>query len=294
MIIREVMKRGSEASFRTVEELAGVWCSWAEMELRVENYTGALQVMLQAVAEPSGSLILKKKAAVEGGNKEDLQANLKLHKNVRVWSLYLDLEESMGSIESCSAAYDRCFELKVITPQLALNYAAYLEENNFFENSFRVYERAVALFEWPHVKALWLRYLEQFQARYAGSKLERLRDLFEQAVSKVPVDQAAEFYIMYAKAEEQFGLARHAMAVYDRATRIVPDANKLDLYRLYIRKVEEFYGITRTRPVYERAIQELSDDATRDLCLDFSNMERKLGEVDRARVNRAFYFALGI
>lgn len=31
--------------------------------------------------------------------------------------------------------------------------------------------------------------------------LERLRDLFEQAVADVPADDAPEFYIKYAKAE---------------------------------------------------------------------------------------------
>jgi len=37
----------------------------------------------------------------------------RLHKNVKVWSLYLDLEESLGSVESCRAAYDRVIEIKV-------------------------------------------------------------------------------------------------------------------------------------------------------------------------------------
>jgi pre-mRNA-splicing factor SYF1 len=99
----------------------------------------------------------------------------------------------------------------------------------------------------------------------------------------VPPEDAAEFFIKYAKAEEQFGLARHALAVYDRATRIVPEASRLDMYRLYIKKVEQFYGITKTRPVYERAIAELNDVQSRQICLEFAGMERKLGEIDRAR-----------
>jgi hypothetical protein len=40
---------------------------------------------------------------------------------------------------------------QVITAQMALNYAAFLEEHNFFEDSFRVYEQAVALFGFPQV-----------------------------------------------------------------------------------------------------------------------------------------------
>lgn len=34
---------------------------------------------------------------------------------------------------------------------MALNYAAFLEEHAFFEDSFRVYEQAVALFGFPQV-----------------------------------------------------------------------------------------------------------------------------------------------
>jgi pre-mRNA-splicing factor SYF1 len=55
------------------------------------------------------------------------------------------------------------------------------------------------------------------------------------------------------------------------------------MYRLYIKKVEQFYGITKTRHVYERAISELDDLHSRLLCLEFAGMERKLGEIDRAR-----------
>ena len=82
-----------------------------------------------------------------------------------------------GTIDTCRAAYDKTFDLKVITPSMALNCAAYFyfEERNYFEDSFRIYEKAVALFSFPHVKSIWLTYLDKFVQRYGGSKLERLR-----------------------------------------------------------------------------------------------------------------------
>lgn len=264
--------------------------------MKHEHFEEALAVMQQAVTEPISSIKRRKaravavgKASVSGksNNEDNVEASSliseRVHRSVKVWSLYLDLEESLGTVESCRAAYDKVMELKVITPQMVLNYSMFLEENNFFEDSFRVFERAVALFDFPHVKALWLTYIEKFIARYEGTKLERLRDLFEQAVAKVPSEFAAEFYVKYAKAEEEYGLARHAMAVYDRATRAVPEDSRADMYRLYIRKVEQYYGITKTRPVYERAIAELNDDMARGLCIQYASVEAKLGEIDRAR-----------
>ncbi len=54
-----------------------------------------------------------------------------------------------------------------------------------------------------------------------GSKLERARDLFEQCLEDCPEKFAKALYLLYAKLEEEHGLARHAMGVYDRATKAV-------------------------------------------------------------------------
>lgn len=292
---RAVWKKAIDVNFKTVDELASVWCAWAEMEMHHENYEEALAIMERAICEPTSSVKRRKALAASQGKQlsqalrsddnelENAPIADKLHKNVKVWSLYLDLEESLGTVETCRAAYDRVMDLKVVTAQMTLNYASFLEEHDFFEDSFRVYERAVSLFSFPHVRKIWLTYLDKFIARYEGSKIERLRDLFEQAVAMAPPGDAAEFYLKYAKAEEAYGLARHAMSIYDRATQVVPDANRLDMYRLYIKKIEQHFGVTKTRPAYERAISALNDDMTRDICLEFAEMERKLGELDRAR-----------
>jgi pre-mRNA-splicing factor SYF1 len=286
---RTILAKATEVDYRHIDELANVWCAWAEMEMRLESYEQALSILQRAVTEPKSTIKRRKALAASAGVATGMEASAygsvadRLYKNVKVWSLYLDLEESLGTIETCRAAYDRVMDLKVVTAQMALNYASFLEENNFFEDSFRVYERSVQLFSFPQVKTIWLTYLDKFLQRYEGTKLERLRDLFEQAVEKVPADDASLFYIKYAKAEELYGMARHAMAIYDRATRVVPESKKLDLYRLYIKKVEQHYGITRTRPVYERAVAELSDNMCMLLCIEYADMERKLGEIDRAR-----------
>lgn len=282
---RQTWKKAVLVNFKTADELANVWCAWAEMEMHHDNFDEALAIMERAVHEPAPPSARSRKAQQQHGSDDTVPtpASEKVYRNIKVWSLYLDLEESLGTVETCRAAYDRVMELQVITGQMALNYAAFLEEHDFFEDSFRVYERAVSIFNFPHVKKIWLAYLDKFMARYEGTKQERLRDLFEQAIVNVPPEDAAEFYVKYAKAEEAYGLARHAMAVYDRATRTVPAANRLDMHRLYIKKVEQHYGITKTRPAYERAISELDDDMARQICLEYADVERKLGEVDRAR-----------
>lgn len=179
--------------------------------------------------------------------------------------------------------YDRILELKIATPQIIMNYAIFLEENNYFEEAFKAYERGIALFKWPNVYDIWNTYLSKFLKRYGGSKLERARDLFEQCLDGCPNKFAKTFFMLYAKLEEEHGLARHAMNVYERATKAVPANERFDMYNMYIKKASEIYGVTKTRHIYERAIEELPDHQAREMCLRFADLERKLGEIDRAR-----------
>lgn len=197
--------------------------------------------------------------------------------------MYADLEESYGTFKTCKAVYDRILELKIATPQIIMNYALFLEENNYFEEAFKAYERGIALFKWPYVHDIWNTYLSKFLKRYGGSKLERARDLFEQCLDGCPEKNCKTFYMLYAKLEEEHGLARHAMNVYERATKAVPRIERFDMYHMYIKKASEIYGVTKTRHIYERSIEELPDHQAREMCLRFADLERKLGEIDRAR-----------
>lgn len=47
----------------------------------------------------------------------DVPVQEKVYRSTKVWSLYLDLEESLGTVETAKAAYDRVLELKVQIPR---------------------------------------------------------------------------------------------------------------------------------------------------------------------------------
>ncbi|XP_077048369.1 pre-mRNA-splicing factor SYF1 isoform X1 [Agelaius phoeniceus] len=271
---RSILSRATRVRFRRVEDLAAVWCEFGELELRHQRHQEALAVLRKATALPS-------RRAEYFDSSEPVQN--RLYKNLRVWAMLADLEESLGTFQSTRSVYERILDLRIATPQIVINYALLLEEHGRFEDSFKAYERGIALFRWPHVGDLWLTYLSKFVARYGGRKLERARDLFEQALDGCPPQHAKTIYLLYARLEEQFGLARRAMAVYERGTRAVPPEQQRDMFHIYIRRAAELFGVTHTRPIYQRAIEVLGDDAARELCLRFADMECKLGEVDRAR-----------
>lgn len=145
----------------------------------------------------------------------------------------------------------------------------------------QVYERGLDLFSYPVAFELWNLYLTKAVNRQID--IERLRDLFEQAVEGCPPKFAKVLYLMYGNLEEERGLARHAMRIYERATRAVADEDRFEMFDFYITKSASNFGLTSTRPIYERSIEALPDKEAKEMCLKFAEMERRLGEIDRAR-----------
>uniref|UniRef100_A0A9I9CRJ1 Pre-mRNA-splicing factor SYF1 n=1 Tax=Cucumis melo TaxID=3656 RepID=A0A9I9CRJ1_CUCME len=275
---RVIFDKAVQVNYKTVDNLASIWCEWAEMELRHKNFKGALELMRRATAEPS--VEVKRKVAADGN--EPVQ--MKVHKSLRLWTFYVDLEESLGTLESTRAVYERILDLRIATPQIIINYALLLEEHKYFEDAFKVYERGVKIFKYPHVKDIWVTYLSKFVKRYGKTKLERARELFEHAVETAPADSVRPLYLQYAKLEEDHGLAKRAMKVYDQATKAVPNNEKLSMYEIYIARAAEIFGVPKTREIYEQAIESgLPDQDVKTMCLKYAELEKSLGEIDRAR-----------
>jgi pre-mRNA-splicing factor SYF1 len=271
---RIIFEKAVKVPYKNVDDLASVWCEFCEMEIRHEYYDRALQVIQKATAMPS------RKAAYHDDS--ELVQN-RVFRSLKLWSMYADLEESLGTFQSTKAVYQRILDLHIATPQVIMNYAIFLEEHNYFEEAFKAYERGVAMFRWPHVFDLWNTYLTKFISRYGGQKLERIRDLFEQCLSNCPPKFAKSLYLLYAKVEEEHGLARHAMAVYDRATTAVEPSEQFEMFNIYIKRASDAFGVVYTRQIYEKAIEQLPDDHAVEMCLRYAELERKLGEIDRAR-----------
>jgi pre-mRNA-splicing factor SYF1 len=270
---RIIMEKAVKVPFKSVAELADMWIEWAEMELRNENFEEAVKIMAKAIQAP-------KRSTVDYFD-ETLTPQQRVHKSWKLWSFYVVLVESVSTLEETKKVYERIFELRIATPQTVVNYANLLEESKYFEESFKIYERGLDLFSYPVAFELWNLYLTKAVDRKIG--IERLRDLFEQAVEGCPPRFAKVLYLMYGSLEEERGLARHAMRIYERATRAVSDEDRADMFNFYITKSASNFGLPSTRPIYERAVAALPDKEARDMCLKFADMEKRLGEIDRAR-----------
>lgn len=270
---RIIMEKAVKVPYKSVSELAEMWTEWAEMELRNENFDQAVNIMATATKAP-------KRSNVDYFD-ETLSPQQRVHKSWKLWSFYVDLVESVSSLDETKKVYERIFELRIATPQTVVNYANLLEENGYFEESFKIYERGLDLFSYPVAFELWNLYLTKAVDRQIG--IERLRDLFEQSVEDCPPKFARTLYLMYGALEEERGLARHAMRIYERATRAVADEDRTEMFEFYITKSASNFGLTSTRSIYERAIAALPDKEAANMCVKFAEMERRLGEIDRAR-----------
>ncbi len=287
---RFILNKALKPTYRKVDELVDIWVCLSDMEMRHDNFAEALNILRKATTETSEAAAARRAAKLSWGLSGTTGKGstrpphlLRAHRHQRLWNLYLDLEESLGTFDTTKAAYERAMQIRVASPQNVINFASFLEEHSYFEESFKAFEKGIPLFKHPHVAPLWLTYLDKFVERYAGRKLERARDLFEEALVDLPEVSATEFYIRYAKLEEEYGLARKASEVLSRACEAVPEKEKLDMWRLHIKKVAQFFGVADARVVYQKGVELLQDDDARELCLEFASMEEALSEIDRAR-----------
>ena len=132
-------------------------------------------------------------------------ARQKIHKNLQVWSLYIDMEESYGTFDGCKAAYDSILHMQIATQTNVINYANFLKENSYIEESFRAYEKGLGIFKWPYCSQIWEHYLSDFM-KYKSKDLERVRDLFEQCITGCPNKyiESTLFYLSYLTFEQIF------------------------------------------------------------------------------------------
>ena len=262
--------------FKHTDDLAECFAAWVELELRQETWDAALDIIRSSVVVPASSERPVPKM-VRG-----------LPKSLRLWDLLLDLEESLGTLQTTKDAYNRAIQQRVATPLHILNFASFLAENKYFEESFSAYERGIEMFQFPGVKVIWKAYLEAFMKRYAGTKVERTRELFHRCVETCPPEESAPFFLMNGKFEEEHGLAKRALGVYRDMCKKVPPEDKYTAYQLFITKTIKFLGQTATRDIYQAAIQDLTDEPASLLCLDFAKMETSLQEISRARAVLAY------
>ena len=249
----------SKQPFLSNDDLVRIYIYYAEMRIKEGKIEMAQEVMSRAI---------------------DNKSTTRSPEMSRVWSLALDIEWSFGKIASTRALFERCMASDSATPLHVVAYTTFLKECGHKDDMFRVYERGIAATGWPNNGPLWVRYLNEFVETYGGTKRERARDLFEEALKGEKSEYSKYIYILYAQFEEKYGIFKHAMNIYRRAA---DELNDDEVYHVWIASTMSIFGASKCREVYEYAISKTSGETAALWCSRYAKMEAKLTEYQRAR-----------
>lgn len=278
----------SKEAFNEARQIYQRACEWGQIDTEIVEdlsniFIAAAEFEFRRGAVPEGLEIIS--SALSPGRKKT--GNLawdNLGKSLDLWNFLIDSEESRGTAGACEAAYERLLQLRLAKPQHIINYAMFREEVlGDPDSAFKVYERGIELFNYPISFEIWNIYLPKFVKRYASTRLERTRDIFESALQGCPEKFTMTLYLMYGKVEEDYGLLRNALAIYRRGCAAVSPDDRPVLYNLLIAKTIESQGAFSARPIYEEAIKSLPFPASLPFALAHSALEEKLNEIPRAR-----------
>ncbi|SPJ11555.1 pre-mRNA-splicing factor SYF1, putative [Plasmodium sp. DRC-Itaito] len=289
------------AYFKSANEIANIFCAWIEVELLEKNYKEALNIARLSIDinKKSYNTLYKSSSSIlpyvdtslnnNVKNKNNYHTNFNLLSCMKLVSLIIDMEMNYGTVETTLNMFDFLYHSKCITVKMVLTLATYLYERKYFNESFKVYEKALSVFHYPYVYPIYVNYINKYIHRYKDKNISYVRDLFKQAIygndnkTYIPKEFAKHIFLMYANFEGNYGFIKRELSIYKEAIPFLEEPDKIKFYKIFISKVSRAYGIQKAREAFEEAIQTLSDDSARQLCMIYIDMEYKLNEYERVR-----------
>ncbi|SOV17005.1 pre-mRNA-splicing factor SYF1, putative [Plasmodium sp. gorilla clade G2] len=285
--------------FKSANEIANIFCAWIEVELLEKNYKEALNIARLSIDinkksynvlyKSSTSILPYEDKLLNNNMKNNYHTNFNLLSCMKLVSLIIDMEINYGTVETTLNMFDFLYHSKCITVKIVLTLSTYLYEKKYFNESFKVYEKALSVFHYPYVYPIYVNYINKYIQRYKDKNISYVRDLFKQAIygndnkTFIPKEFAKQIFLMYANFEGNYGFIKRELSIYKEAIPFLEESDKIKFYKIFISKVSRAYGIQKAREAFEEAIQTLSDDSARQLCMIYIDMEYKLNEYERVR-----------
>lgn len=124
---RVIFDRATRVAYKSIEDLANLWCEAAEMELRHNHTNEAIALLKRATTVPRHRASSRYTPLTASAADQLVAVQEKVYRSTKLWSFYADLEENFGTLESTKAVYEQMIHIKVATPKVIINYATYLE-----------------------------------------------------------------------------------------------------------------------------------------------------------------------
>lgn len=183
---RNVFEAAILVPYLNLNDLACVYCEYAEMFIRFDCFREPLKLM-QCIT----TMLWREKT------REKYHGEF-----FKIWSLRAHLEENCGTFETCKAAYEEFMHLKIATPEIIIKYVLFLEKNNCIKEAFTVYETGIESFVSPK------------------NDDSCLRQIFKKAVEISSEENIPEICLRYADMEEKLKDFDRARSIYINCSEI--------------------------------------------------------------------------
>ena len=260
----EIYYKGCNLNFKNTEENVNMWCLWCEMNVRQKRYQDAYHII--------------KFICTNNANKY-----YKYNKNIKLWSLYVDLEMNLNqnNEKQIIYIYSKMIEYKIANIETIFNFIIYLESIKNYEKIYNIYEQSLDLFRWPNSYDICICYLVDFINHYKSDKTEIFRDIIQNII--ILSGHLKIFYYIYAFYEEKYGLYNHCIDILKEASQNVKEEEKPEIHSVIIAKCAKYFGIGKVRLAFDDAMNNLEKSYVLEIGLKYISIEIKLKEINRAR-----------
>ena len=260
----EIYYKGCNLNFKNTEENVNMWCLWCEMNVRQRRYQDAYHII--------------KFICTNNANKY-----YKYNKNIKLWSLYVDLEMNLNqnNEKQIIYIYSKMIEYKIANIETIFNFIIYLESIKNYEKIYNIYEQSLDLFRWPNSYDICICYLVDFINHYKSDKTEIFRDIIQNII--ILSGHLKIFYYIYAFYEEKYGLYNHCIDILKEASQNVKEEEKPEIHSVIIAKCAKYFGIGKVRLAFDDAMNNLEKSYVLEIGLKYISIEIKLKEINRAR-----------
>jgi len=260
----EIYYKGCNLNFKNTDENVNMWCLWCEMNIRQKRYQDAYHII--------------KYICTNNANKY-----YKYNKNIKLWSLYVDLEMNLNpnNENQIIYIYNKMIEYKIANIETIFNFIIYLESIKNYEKIYNIYEQSLDLFRWPNSYDICICYLVDFINHYKNDKIEIFRDIIQNII--IFSGHLKIFYYIYAFYEEKYGLYNHCIDILKEASQNVKEEEKPEIHSVIIAKCAKYFGIGKVRLAFDDAMNNLEKSYVLEIGLKYISIEIKLKEINRAR-----------
>lgn len=295
---RELYETAIKVPFPRIIDLEKIYLHWINNELNQFGLERSIELLNKILQIPENFEMLVNQFENDLKTKNfSVPVNAIIFNSLKLWSAYIDQLEAQSmntdKMDNCIKAYEDLIKIKLITPKMFLNYAAFLHKFNQFGKSYAIYQRALTQFSNLEIKYLiWVQYLTAVLKDRSSTEMsiEEIRALFDESIETFQGQDSIDYSqicSMYNSFEEPQNLinSRSIQILISGAENISNKFmnSKLTLWRMAIDKTKKILPGTACRPLYQSIIEIAPVAISVEYCIEFASMECDHEEYRRTR-----------